>query len=320
MLKILIPFTEIYKLLCKRCSTMAGIVYPDRRKSRSSEKWVFTSPTLIFLMLVLLVPVLYSFYTSFTGWKLTIPESKTKIVGFDNYKEIFKESAFWRASRVTLIYTFASLALEFTLGFIFAFWLNKEFIGRRVARLLIIIPIVIPPAVVGMFWKLLYADSGVLNYILELIRLSRIRWLSHELALLSVIIMEFWQMTPFVTLIILAGLQEINPSILEAAEVDGANRIKIIRYIALPHLVPYILTISFFRMGRLLTEFDKTYLLTGGGPGTATKTISILGFEKGFRVLDIGETSAISWIFLVMVFLIISPLIYVMYRRIKSEK
>ena len=183
-----------------------------------------------------------------------------------------------------------------------------------------LIPLVITPAVIGMFWRLLYDDQqGVLNYFLLSLGLPRLHWLDHGLALPSLVLTDVWQWTPFLVLIVLAGLQSRDVDMLDAARIDGANSPQIFRYLTLPHLFPYLLVGLFFRLLDAMKEFDKIYLLTQGGPGNETTTVSVYAFNTGFRIFEIGKTSAIAWIVAAVSLVVSLPLLWAMRRRLMKE-
>ncbi len=292
-----------------------GIAVRRHRRIRISTVVWFTLPAAAIMALVLGVPLVYSFYYSLTGWSLVIPGSDQDFIGLLNYTDILRSSEFWASIRVTLIYAVVAVSLECALGILFAVLLNLEFFGRGLFRSLMLIPMVITPAVVGIFWKLLYEqDSGVFNYLLGTLGFEPVPWLSLIVALASVIIMDVWQSTPFFTLIILAGLQSLDRDTVSAAQADGANALQVFRYLTLPHLVPYIMIAAAFRIIGVMADFDKIFLLTLGGPGNVTTTLSVYAYNTGFKVFDIGRTTAISWIYVVFVLAISAPLIWRLFR------
>ncbi|WP_373414952.1 carbohydrate ABC transporter permease [Ensifer aridi] len=292
-----------------------GIAVRRHRRIRISTVVWFTLPAAAIMALVLGVPLVYSFYYSLTGWSLVIPGSDQDFIGLLNYTDILRSSEFWASIRVTLIYAVVAVSLECALGILFAVLLNLEFFGRGLFRSLMLIPMVITPAVVGIFWKLLYEqDSGVFNYLLGTLGFEPVPWLSLTVALASVIIMDVWQSTPFFTLIILAGLQSLDRDTVSAAQADGANALQVFRYLTLPHLVPYIMIAAAFRIIGVMADFDKIFLLTLGGPGNVTTTLSVYAYNTGFKVFDIGRTTAISWIYVVFVLAISAPLIWRLFR------
>ena len=207
------------------------------------------------------------------------------------------------------------MALESLVGLGLALLFRQNFPGRGVLRTLMILPMVITPAVVGMFWKLLYDPNyGVYKYMLSVVGLPSVSWLSSTWALTSVIIMDVWESSPFFMLVLLAGLQTEDKEALEAARIDGASSWQIVYYLTLPHLVPYLAIAAAFRAIWSLSEFDKVYMLTLGGPGDATTTMSLYAFKVGFVSFDIGKISAISWIIAVLTLLVTAPLITFLLR------
>jgi multiple sugar transport system permease protein len=280
----------------------------------------FLLPAALVLTFVTLGPLIYSLFVSFTNWTLTVPGSENELVGFANYHGVISNFAFWRAVQVTLTFGVTSTLLELILGVILALMLNQEFLGRGIVRALVLIPLVITPAVIGMFWRLLYDDQqGVLNYFLLSLGLPRLHWLDHGLALPSLVLTDVWQWTPFLVLIVLAGLQSRDVDMLDAARIDGVNSPQIFRYLTLPHLFPYLLVGLFFRLLDAMKEFDKIYLLTQGGPGNETTTVSVFAFNTGFRIFEIGKTSAIAWIVAAVSLVVSLPLLWAMRRRLMKE-
>lgn len=277
----------------------------------------FIWPAALVITVVTLVPLLYSFYVSFTGWVLTIPGSERSFVGLANYIGAISNADFWHCIGLTATYASLSTLIELILGLAAALMLNETFIGRGVVRTLLLIPLVITPAVVGMFWKLLYDDQqGVLNFFLVSMGLPPVKWLSHGVALTSVIITDVWQSTPFLMLIFLAGLQTMNTEMIGAAKIDGANHVQLFRFLTLPHLMPYILIGVFFRVLDASKDFDKIYLLTQGGPGNETTTSSILVYDTGFKVFQIARTSAMGWLVALITLVFCLPFLWVLSRRI----
>ncbi|WP_425101055.1 carbohydrate ABC transporter permease [Tropicibacter sp. S64] len=281
-----------------------------RNKTDGSAAILFVIPAAIAAFLVLIVPLAMSAYYSLTGWRILMPRTRTKIVWFDNYVEILTDPAFWSSIKVTLIYTVAGVSLESVVGLGLALLFRQHFFGRNAMRTLMILPMVITPAVVGMFWKLLYDPNyGVYNYTLTSIGLPDVPWLERNWALFSVILMDVWESAPFFMLVLLAGLQSEDKEAVEAARIDGARSWQIVYYLTLPHLLPYLAIAAAFRAIWSLSEFDKVYMLTLGGPGDATTTMSLYAYKVGFISFDIGKISAVSWIIAVLTLIVTAPLI-----------
>ncbi len=282
---------------------------------RHTGAGAFLIPAGLATVLVLAVPLGLSAYYSVTGWMITVPNSGNRIVWLGNYAAVLFDKAFWNAVGVTLIYTIAGATCEAALGLALALLFRQTFPGRGILRTLMILPMVLTPAVVGMFWKLLYDDDyGIYNYALSLVGLPHISWLSRTMALPSVLLMDIWETSPFFMLVLLAGLLTEDKSAVEAARIDGASAWQITRYLTLPHLVPYIAIAAAFRAIAALSEFDKVYMLTLGGPGSATTTMSLLNYKLGFVAFNIGRASAMSWVIAIITVVVASPLIAYLLR------
>ena len=287
----------------------------SRTYSDSNRAILFVIPAAVVAFFVLAVPLAMSLYYSFTGWKITQLNTRNKIVWLDNYIDILADSAFWSSIKVTLIYTVAGVALESLVGLALALLFRRDFAGRGVLRTLLILPMVITPAVVGMFWRLLYDDNyGVYNYALSVFGLPSVSWLSSTWALASVVLMDVWESSPFFMLVLLAGLQSEDKEAIEAARIDGAAGWQIVYHLTLPHLLPYLAIAAAFRAIWSLSEFDKVYMLTLGGPGNATTTMSLYAFKVGFVGFDIGKISAISWVIAILTLIVTTPLVVYLFR------
>jgi ABC-type sugar transport system permease subunit len=291
-----------------------------RRIARHQALW-FLLPAIAVLVLVDLGPMLYSLKASLTHWALTDPGSENDPAGLSNYLDVLTGRDFWRAVRTTVTYAAGAVSGGLLLGTVFALLLNLDFYGRAVFRSIMIIPMVITPAVIGIFWKLLYEqESGVFNWLLSSVGLPKVAWLGISMALPSAIIMDIWQTTPFFTLVLLAGLHSIDANQLDAAKVDGAGWLQTFRYVTLPHLLPYMLIAASFRSIAAMNDFDKIWMLTGGGPGDATTMITLYTYTTGFANFDIGRTAAIAWIFVATVIVVSSPLIFHLFRVAQQER
>lgn len=291
---------------------------PSKRQRRVAAAFIF--PAAAVLTIVTLGPLLYSLFISATGWILTVPGSDSKFVGLENYRSVLTSAPFWRSLQITLTYAVSTTAIEMVLGLIFALMLNQQFIGRGVVRGLMLIPLILTPAAVGMFWKLLFDEQqGVYNFFLVSAGFDRVHWLSHGMALVSVVITDVWQSTPFLMLILLAGLHAMDQETIEAAKIDGANNVQIFRYLTVPHLLPYLVIGMFFRLLDAMKDFDKIYLLTQGGPGNETETLSIYIYDTGFKVFEVGKTSAMAWLMALISLVVFLPLLWVFGKQLSAE-
>ena len=263
---------------------------------------MFTIPTILFVLGMVLFPIIYTFVLSFHSWRMSanIP---WKFVGLDNYVELFSDSRFPNAVLRTFIFALIALAFEIVLGMVIAIYLDRVFFGKNFVKTAFLLPMVATPVAIGMVWKLIYEPNiGILNTIIRNMNGPKIDWLGDSgKALYSLVAVDIWQWTPFVMLIISAGLTSIPLELFEAAMVDGASGIKIVFKVTLPLLRPTIYTAVLLRLIDVLKTFDIIYSMTQGGPGFATETMNILSFRQAFEFLQFGEASATLIIFFVIV-------------------
>ena len=291
-----------------------------RRRLRHPALW-FMLPAAMVLLTVYLGPMLYALKASTTFWTLTLPGSQNEWAGIENYTDVLQSRDFWNTVRVTVTYAVASVCCGLALGTGFALLLNLDFFWRSLFRSVMLIPMVLTPSVIGIFWKLLYEqDSGVFNTILRAVGVPGLPWLGLDLALPSIVLMDVWQTTPFYMLVILSGLHSLDEGLVDAARVDGTSRWQMFRYILLPHLLPYMLIAAAFRGIAAMGDFDKIWLLTAGGPADRTTTMTIYTYKTGFASFDIGRTAAIAWIFVAVVLAVSWPLLRHLFRTVADDR
>jgi multiple sugar transport system permease protein len=252
--------------------------------------YLLTFPALIALIGIL-YPFILGIYYSFTNYTLTESDS-IRWVGLTNYIEIFKNLDFWKAFGHTFIFASSAVVIELALGLGVALLLKDAFPGVRILRSFLIIPMMIPPIVSALMWKviLLPTNQGVLNHILGLIGIRPVAWLGDSAtALISLILIDVWVYSPFAALIILAGLQSIPKEPYEAAWVDGASGWFIFRKLTLPLLTPSIVLVTLFRAIDSLKVFDIIYATTKGGPAGATMTLHIQSYFEAIRWFKMGR-------------------------------
>lgn len=252
--------------------------------------YYLTLPALIALIGILYPFVLGVYYT-FTNYTLTAPDD-IGWVGLDNYIQIFTSSEFWKAFGVTFIFAGSVVAIELALGLGVALLLKDPFPGVRLLRSFLIVPMMIPPIVSALMWKviLLPTNQGVLNYLLGLVGVEPVAWLGGTAtALISLIIIDVWIFSPFAILIFLAGLQSLPREPFEAAQVDGASGWFVLRKLTLPLLTPSIVLVTLFRLIDSLKVFDIIYATTKGGPAGATTTLHIQSYFEAIRWFKMGR-------------------------------
>jgi multiple sugar transport system permease protein len=268
-----------------------------------SNPWVFVLPATAYLLVLGAYPLISSFILSLHEYRL---ESRTFAwVGLGNYAAIFQDREFYLAFRNTAIYTVATVALELVLGMGLAVFMTRRVIGRRFLRTILIIPMMTTPMVVGLMWRFLFnTDFGIVDYLLRILfGLRPINWLgSAPYSLMSLIVVDVWQWTPFAFLILYAGLQTISDDLLEAARVDGARAFQVFWHITLPLLLPMITIVILFRGMDSFRAFDTVYTLTFGGPGRESATLSFLAYLEGFAYSHLGLAAAMSYVMVAVIF------------------
>jgi multiple sugar transport system permease protein len=259
-------------------------------------------PSVGFLLLMTIFPTIYSLWMSMQQYNLSRPDL-ANFVGGRNYVQLLSDDIFWKAVRTTLLFSGSVLILQFLVGFFIANLFDQERRGMNVLRTLFIIPVFASPVALGLTWRYMYQPGyGLINHLLESAGLPRINWLaSTEWALPAVIAVDVWQWTPFVALILLAGIQSISPEITEAAELDGLTRFQYLRRIVLPLLTPIIVVVGLIRLIDALKTFDLIYIITRGGPGTATYTLPLHAYATGFASFLMGPSAAIAWVVVIIV-------------------
>jgi multiple sugar transport system permease protein len=267
-------------------------------------------PALLFIILIFLIPLSYSVVTSFTKWLLLLPNLGIKFIGIANYVRLFTASFTWQSLGITFYFVIGAVSLELVVGFIIALALNTEFKGWKIVQSIILIPFMMAPVVVGFVWKFILDDNfGLVPYVLRSIGLggviNTVPFLANSnLAMPMIIIADAWEYIPVETLIILAGLKSLPQEPYEAAEVDGATSFQKLVYITLPLLRPTILVAVVIRTLTCLQIFDLIFVMTGGGPGTSTETLSFYGYLEAFQSYNVGFSSALNvFILLLAMFL-----------------
>jgi trehalose/maltose transport system permease protein len=250
----------------------------------------FLAPTILIIAGVIIYPLAYVIWLSLHRRLLIFDVSR--FVGLDNFSFLLRDDRFWNALYNTVYFTAATVSLELILGLSIAILLNRVFTGRGLMRSIILIPWAIPTVVSAKIWEWMYnSDFGILNHLLGV----NINWLGSAFwAMNAAIFMEVWKTTPFVALLLMAGLQTIDGDLYKSARVDGASGWYIFRRITIPLLTPVILIVLIFRTLDAFRVFDAIYVLTGGGPANTTETLSIYAYKVLFQTLQFGYGSTIS--------------------------
>jgi multiple sugar transport system permease protein len=258
----------------------------------------------LFLLAGMIYPTAIGIYYSFTNYNLQFPD-RFAFIGLTNYTDLLTDATFWHSFRLTIGYTAALVALQLVLGIGIAMLLNQDVRGRIFFRSIILMPLMLPPVIGALMWKVMMSAgrSGVLNYFLNQLGIESIGWIgSTTWALPSVMIIDLWISTPFFVLIIMAGLQSLPTEPYEAAIVDGATPGQVFVYITLPLLKPFIILGCTFRVIDALKVFDIIYATTMGGPGESTLSLHIDGFFNYVRWNFLGYAMSIIVALVILVF------------------
>lgn len=271
------------------------------RKERNKFIILMLLPATVLLVGLTLFPFIVSLVLSFTDYSLLRP-GQTKFIFLDNYVELMKTDEFWIALRVTVVFTILAVFIQVVLGVIFATLLHNENTNVSLLRTLYLLPLAITPIAATFTFRLMFNPSlGVLNYFVKLLGFQPQAWLaSPNTAMLSLIIVDTWQWTPFILLICLGGLSSLPSEPFEAAKVDGASTWQIFTKITLPMLYPFIALALLFRSIDAFKTFDIIYVLTSGGPGILTRTLNLYAFKHGIEYLSMGYAGSIAIVMLII--------------------
>ena len=284
--------------------------------------WAMVLPAVGTILLIALFPLAWTVWESLHLHDLRMPWLGRPFIGLDNYIEALGDERFREALVHTLAFTVASVTLELTLGCVLALAMNRAFRGRGLVRAAILVPWAIPTVVAALIWRFMFdGDSGIVNAALAWLGVDPPVWFVDRLAAwVPVVLGDVWKETPFVALLLLAGLQGIDASLYEAARIDGASAWRQFRHITLPLLKPALLVALIFRTRDAFRVFDLVYVMTGGGPGTATEPIALYTFTSLLQNLRFGYGSALSVLVFLVAFLLALGYIRVVGADLTGER
>lgn len=262
---------------------------------------LFIAPAATVLLLMLVFPFAYTGYLSLFEWFAAGPPPR--FAGLDNYVALLGDARFLNALARTLVFTALAVTLEVVLGVALALMFARPFIGRGPARTIFLLPMVATPVAISLVWLLMFDPaSGVLNYLLKLVGLPPSLWVNDSFwALPALVLVDVWQWTPIVMLMVLGGLTALPTEPFEAARIDGASYFQTFRYLTLPMLRPYIVVAALFRGIDALKTFDSIYVITRGGPNFASETLNLYIYATAFDYLHFGSSSAMLVVFFLIV-------------------
>jgi sorbitol/mannitol transport system permease protein len=277
-------------------------------------------PALIFMIVVTQIPFLVTLYYSTLSWNLVRPGSR-HFVGLQNYLSVVKDGTFWQVAFNTVLIIVATVLISAILGLLLALLLDRVFPGRGIVRTLLITPFLVTPVAGALMWKTAMLDPvfGIINWVLSPLGVHHIDWVS-RFPLTSIIIALVWQWTPFMMLLILAGLQSMPRDILEAGRVDGAKSLQLFRELTLPHLRRFIELGVVLGAIYLVNAFDQIYMMTQGGPGTASANLPFYIYQRAFLGFDIGQAAAMGVIVVIFTMAIASFALRMLFKSFTGKE
>ncbi|MEI6156997.1 MAG: sugar ABC transporter permease [Atribacterota bacterium] len=276
------------------------MAFSRHRRFGTPQGMVF--PSVFFILIVSVYPLVYSLYMTLHDWSLTNAQPPM-FVGIGNFISLFQDSRFWYSLRTTVLFTVWVVMVEMILGMVLALSISRNTRFQQICRSILLIPMMITPVVLSLMWKYMYnPEYGIINYLLHFLRIEGPIWLGEPApALPAVILVDIWQWTPFVFLLLFSGIASLPPDVFEAAQVDGASGFQTFRYITLPLTIPFLLVALLIRFMDSFRIFDTIYVLTKGGPANATETLSIYTYKVGFNYFNMGYAATLSYIILVII-------------------
>ncbi len=296
---------------------MSGtLAVAERQRGRNYARryWVFAVPAAVVVLAVILFPWLFTIVMSLFNWQVT---GKADFVGLANFRQLFHDPRFGWAVVRTLYFTVLAVIFPMLLGIWAAVCFSSTFRFRGVARTIFILPMMATPVAIGLVWTMMFHPQlGVLNYLLHLVGLPPFAWVYNADTVIPTLVMvETWQWTPMVMLIVLGGIAGLPSDPYEAAIIDGASGWQMFRFITVPMVWPFIVFAGVMRVIDALKTFDTIFVITGGGPGTASETINMLLYQTAFGYYNLGYASAIVLVFFCLILLVSMALL--MLRRVQ---
>jgi multiple sugar transport system permease protein len=295
-------------------STARDIAAQQRRRNYARRYWAFAVPAAVVVVAVILFPWLFTLVMSVHDWKVT---GSTTFVGLDNYAKMLSDDRFlWSVVR-TLYFTALSVIAPVLLGVFAAVCFATKFRLRGLARTIFVLPMMATPVAISLVWTMMFHPQlGVLNYLLTSVGLPPSTWVYDSSTVIPTLVMvETWQWTPLIMLIVLGGIASLPLDPYEAAILDGASVWQMFRHITLPLVWPFIVVATVIRLIDALKAFDTIYVITLGGPGTSSETINILLYQTAFAYYDLGYGSAMVVVFFVLIMLISLILLHVRQKQ-----
>ncbi|MES5488290.1 sugar ABC transporter permease [Bradyrhizobium sp. INPA03-11B] len=289
------------------------------REWRPPSYWPFVIPALVVVLAVIIFPWVFTIWMSLQEWKVGSP---TVFVGLANYLRLPTDPRFVEAVGHTLSYTALSVLLPLVFGTLAAVVFHQKFAARGFLRGIFIMPMMATPVAIALVWTMMFHPQlGVLNYLLSLVGLPPQLWVFNPTTVIpSLVLVETWQWTPLVMLIVLGGLAAIPTEPYESAQIDGANFWQVFRFITLPLIMPFLFIAGMIRMIDAVKSFDIIFAITQGGPGSASETINVYLYSVAFVYYDLGYGSAIAVVFFLLIVALAALLLYLRKRLLWTSQ
>lgn len=268
------------------------------------EKMLFLLPPVLSVLLLSFFPLIFSLALTFMSWDFAKLDAGLEFNGINNFLRLFNDARFLATTRNTLLYVLVGVPTQYLVALGLALLVNQDIKGQKFFRICFMMPLMISPVAVGFGVGRMMLDptQGPVNALLTLLGLRPVAWLSDpSVALVSILLVEVWHFVPFAFIILLAGLQSLPQEPREAAAIDGASHWQIFRYITFPMLLPITVTLIFIRTIDLFKIIDVIAVMTGGGPGVSTESLTFYAVQVGLRNLDLGYAATLAWVLMAMV-------------------
>ncbi len=304
--------------LTEATSATASAEAAPGREWRPPSYWPFVIPALVVVLAIIVFPWLFTIWMSFNEWKVGSP---TTFVGLANYVRLPNDPRFVEAVGHTVVYTALSVLLPVILGTFAAVVFHAKFPFRGILRAIFIMPMMATPVAIALVWTMMFHPQlGVLNYLLSLVGIGPQLWVFHPATVIpSLVLVETWQWTPLVMLIVLGGIAALPTEPYESAQIDGAGIWQMFRYITLPLILPFVFIAAMIRTIDAVKSFDIIFAITQGGPGSASETINVYLYSVAFVYYDLGYGSAIAVIFFALIIVLAAVLLYLRQRTLWTE-
>jgi len=301
--------------LTQSAPATAPIGAAPEKQLRPPSYWPFVVPALAVVLAIIIFPWVFTIWMSMNEWKVGSP---TTFVGLANYVRMPNDPRFLEAVVHTIYYTALSVLLPVLLGTLSAVVFHQKFVGRGFLRGIFIMPMMATPVAIALVWTMMFHPQlGVLNYILSLGGIPPQLWVFNPNTVIpSLVLVETWQWTPLVMLIVLGGLAAIPTEPYESAQIDGANLWQVFRYITLPLITPFLFIAGMIRMIDAVKSFDIIFAITQGGPGSASETINVYLYSVAFVYYDLGYGSAIAVVFFLLIVALAALMLYARKRML----